>query len=299
MGVSHQALGLKGDRSSPLQPSCFIKVQVKYVSWIDYLVRTDVKREVDPTFITEVSFRYNESLGPKFKRTSIRFIIYMDNGASGSALRSSNGSQKRDYSAFRPAALAECQLCDIVDSAEKQLNLPLMNYTDASIPCKSILRVRVIGDDVHDPEDRAVGGTTVRLGKKIEGPIYKFPTTGGRGVVRATEVMGESAYFRLMPESLLKIYVEQDRGLIERAAAIGDAISEETWDEKVGPWFEHINLRLKMYIDHMTTLSQHPLYFRKSVDKKSKELEMTALNCHIQRMNVLELEGTGVAAMCG
>eukprot|EP00035_Acanthoeca_spectabilis_P039896 m.65711 g.65711 ORF g.65711 m.65711 type:complete len:1070 (-) comp9779_c0_seq1:860-4069(-) len=293
------AFGLKGDRSSPLQPSCYIKVQVKYVSWIDYLVRTDVKREVDPSFASEVIFQYNESLGPKFKRTHVRFIVYMDNGASGS-MRTASGSQKRDYSAFRPAALAECQLCDIVDSPNKSLNLALMSWANAAVPFKSTLQCRVVGDNLHDPAASSSGGTTVRLGKKIEGPIYKFPTkpgAGGTGVVRATEVMGESAYFRLIPESLLKVYVEEDRGLIERAAAIGDALSETAWDEHVGGWFEHINQRMKLYIDHMTTLSQHPLYFRKSVDKKSKELEMTALNCHIQRMNVLEPEGTGVLAM--
>lgn len=273
---------------------------MKYVSWIDYLVRTDVKREVDPSFASEVIFQYNESLGPKFKRTHVRFIVYMDNGASGS-MRTASGSQKRDYSAFRPAALAECQLCDIVDSPNKSLNLALMSWANAAVPFKSTLQCRVVGDNLHDPAASSSGGTTVRLGKKIEGPIYKFPTkpgAGGTGVVRATEVMGESAYFRLIPESLLKVYVEEDRGLIERAAAIGDALSETAWDEHVGGWFEHINQRMKLYIDHMTTLSQHPLYFRKSVDKKSKELEMTALNCHIQRMNVLEPEGTGVLAMC-
>ena len=66
---------------------------------------------------------------------------------------------------------------------------------------------------VHDPSRDAAGSTTVRLGKKIEGPIYKFPVAGGRrvsgvdSVVRATEVMGESAYFRVVPEELLNMYV--------------------------------------------------------------------------------------------
>jgi len=189
----------------------------------------------------------------------------------------------------------------VVDRPEKQISLPLRSYADAAVVMKSALRLRVIGDAVDDPEDTTTAGSVVRLGKKIEGPIYKFPSAadsvqGAGGTVRATEVMGESAYFREMPEKLLKIYVDEDRRLIERAASLGDAISVDKWDDKVGPWFEHINHRLKLYLDHLSTLSTHPLYYRKSVDKKSKELEMTALNCHIQRMKVLEMEGTGVAA---
>eukprot|EP00038_Savillea_parva_P030121 m.75658 g.75658 ORF g.75658 m.75658 type:complete len:1079 (-) comp9010_c0_seq1:104-3340(-) len=294
------AQGLKGDRNSPLQPSCYVKVQVKYVSWIDYLPKTDVKRETDPTFATEVTFRYNDSLGPKLKQTHVRFIVYMDNGASGSMVRSQSGStQKRDYSAFRPAALAECRLQDVCDSEDKHLTLPLLSYGNANVKLKSSITLRLVVDDVHDPAAAASGGTTVRLGKKIEGPIYKFATIAGapHPMVRATEVMGESAFFRIMPEALLKIFVEEDRRLIDQAASVGQALSETVWAERVLPWFEHINLRLKMYIDHMTTLSSHPLYFRKSVDKKSRELEMTGLNVHIQRMNVLEAEGTGIAAM--
>ena len=183
----------------------------RYVSWIDYLPCTDVKREVDPEFATEVTFRYNASLSARFKQTRLRLIVFMDNGASGN-IRTASGSTKRDYSQFRPRAVAECRISDVVDAEERKIDLALFSDADAGKELKCRVKLRVIDDSVHDPSRDASGTTTVRLGKKIEGPIYKFPVSGrrrssgvGEFVVRATEVMGESAYFRVMPEALLKM----------------------------------------------------------------------------------------------
>ena len=66
------------------------------MSWIDYLPCTDVKREVDPEFETEVSFRYNASLSARFKQTRLRLIVFMDNGASGS-IRTASGSTRTHH----------------------------------------------------------------------------------------------------------------------------------------------------------------------------------------------------------
>lgn len=71
----------------------------------------------------------------------------MDNGASGS-IRTSNGSTKRDFSQFRPRAVAECRIADVVDAAERKVELPLFSEEDAGVQLKSRVRLHVIDDSV-------------------------------------------------------------------------------------------------------------------------------------------------------
>lgn len=126
----------------------------------------------------------------------------------------------------------------------------------------------------------------ITTGRKVEGPIYKFPTVEG-GELRARELMGESAYFRVVPISLLDIFLMEDSDRVRDLETLVDILGPTKYQEIVEPVCAQIKARSELYVERKKKLYQHESpHFRPSVDKKKRELEFTAINCHIQRLIV-------------
>lgn len=121
--------------SGPMVHGYFKRTYVLFLAFHTHAVRPRALRS------------YNASLGARFKNTRLRLVVFMDNGASGS-IRTANGSTKRDFSQFRPRAVAECRIADVVDAAERKVELPLFSEEDAGVQLKSRVRLHVIDDSV-------------------------------------------------------------------------------------------------------------------------------------------------------
>lgn len=273
--------------------SAYIQVQVKYLTWFNYH-RTEVRRSMNPVFEEPAVFNFDYSLTTKMNKTQLRFIVYHDSGDNGSM---QDGDSSADVSGFTPFGVAECFIQDITQAQSDSgdhgcVQLPLLDSNDQTQKSAGVVKLEVKDlipvDQLQRSGTSARKGKVARLGAKIEGPIFRFSTTE-REEVRAREVMGESAYFQIVPSKLLEIYTKEDTEEIRELQGLDSVLSRSDWDTIVRPVFDYLLKRQALYHSHTAMLDSHQgSTFRASVDKKSKTMEMTAINCHIQRLEVLD-----------
>lgn len=273
--------------------STFIQVQVKYLTWFDYH-RTEVRRSTDPVFEQPAIFNFDYSLTTKMNDTRLRLIVYHDSGHQGTV---QDGGSAVDLAGFVPFGVAECRIRDIthartVSDDHGYLELRLIDSNDRTQTSAGIVKLEVKDLVPMLQQERAQDGAAhskvARLGAKIQGPVFRFETVSNNEV-RAREVMGESAYFQIVPSKLLEIYTKEDTAAIRELQALDAVLGREDWDDIVRPVFDHLLKRQALYHSHTAILDSHQgSTFRPSVEKKSDSLEMTPLNCHIQRLEVLD-----------
>jgi inositol polyphosphate-4-phosphatase len=271
----------------------YILVQVKYLTWFDFH-RTEVRRSTDPDFKESAVFNFDYSLTTRMNQTRLRVIVFHDSGKSATV---KDGDSSANLTGFHPFGVAECRIQDITHARAEGddhgcLELPLLDSNDRSQKSAGVIKLEVkdlVPMNLLERAQLAASRVKVaRLGAKIEGPVFRFGTTTASGEVRAREFMGESPYFQLVPSKLLEIYTKEDTATIRDLQSLDSVLGKEDWDSIVRPVFEHLLQRQALYHQHTAMLDSHQgSTFRASIDKKSKTLEMTPLNCHIQRLQVL------------
>eukprot|EP00041_Stephanoeca_diplocostata_P035377 m.1246541 g.1246541 ORF g.1246541 m.1246541 type:complete len:1114 (-) comp24687_c0_seq2:942-4283(-) len=282
--ISISAQGLIGPKD--VVPNTYVQLQAKYMTWFDFH-KTEIRRDLNPKYTSEAVFHFEYSLTERMRGTPLRFIVYMDDGMDGSTPKATG---RMNMSNFRPVASADCYMFEIVD-ADKKLKLDLMKMDNGAQKSGEFLLLNLkdlapMEQDTRNGAKDKRASQVVRLGRKVEGPIYKFPTVEG-GELRAREVMGESAYFRVVPISLLDIFLIEDTERVRDLESLVGVLGGAKYHDLVEPVCAQIHARKDLYVERKKALYEHESpHFRPSVDKKKRELEFTAINCHIQRFVV-------------
>eukprot|EP00040_Diaphanoeca_grandis_P027690 m.158306 g.158306 ORF g.158306 m.158306 type:complete len:1082 (+) comp31083_c0_seq1:68-3313(+) len=285
--------------------STYVQVQIKYLTWVNYH-RTEVRRSTNPVYSQPAVFNFDYSLADKVKSTQLRIIVYHDSGVNATK---KEAVEAPSLSEFAPFGVAECSIHDITDAQSDEngnscLEIKLMD-NERSSSFAGLLKLAVKDlvpmGETRSPRISNPKNTVVKLGKLVEGPIFRFGTVDDQGhmsgEVRAREYLGESAFFRIVPSRLLEIYTKEDTAAIRDLRDLAAVLGERHWDQLVRPSFEHLLQRQANYYKQASSLDGYlGCTFRPSVDKKKKEFEMTALNCHIQRFEVIDSENNTLGA---
>eukprot|EP00039_Didymoeca_costata_P010735 m.145190 g.145190 ORF g.145190 m.145190 type:complete len:1150 (-) comp14942_c0_seq1:1738-5187(-) len=130
----------------------------------------------------------------------------------------------------------------------------------------------------------------LKLGPKITFKFGRLETeVKSSSALSAFEHLGESLFFLSIPYQLLRIFVSEDKMLVQELEKIEDLSRRITVSR--GTLQSRLLMRVNRYLEHVAFIDRmSDVSFKKSVDKKVKELEMFALNLHVHRLEVQEVE---------
>lgn len=131
--------------------------------------------------------------------------------------------------------------------------------------------------------------TVETMSKLVAGDVsrfsYRFPTTGD-AKLKVTELMFESLFLLTVPLQLMALFIAEDKNMVRSLHELGTLLGPA---ETVRQELHRLALeRIHTYLDRTAYIDSYrgPPFFKPSVMKKNKEMDMLATNCHIQRLKV-------------
>ncbi|XP_014221741.1 type I inositol 3,4-bisphosphate 4-phosphatase isoform X1 [Trichogramma pretiosum] len=281
-------------------PNPVLEVDIRTVQsgsmWIKYARSEVVERSSNPSFLTTVSFRSSDGIGPE---TRIRITAH--------------DVRERVSQTATPIGSAVIAFSAVQDTP--RLRIPLKSAKSTTVGFLTInvwnLEVEDKGNSTESTPSRNVPTSTSnpvychrrsqslppRLGTKIKLPhqgqlkllfanpfiqTYRFHSGLG-GDICVHETMTESKLCFLFPQQLLGIWIQEEKELLQEVAGMGEL--REPWHSKQVELLDrHLHL-LHLYSQAKENLAAFKgSYFKQSSRKNDRSLEFAPLNLHLQRM---------------
>ncbi|KAJ8668424.1 hypothetical protein QAD02_010087 [Eretmocerus hayati] len=281
----------------PPNPVLEIDVQTRLTetSWVRYARTEVVERSSNPGFLTTVSFRASDGIGPECR---LKITAY-DVREKVSQTATPIGSAVMNFSAVQDTP---------------RLRIPLKSAKATTVGFLTInvwnLEAEDKGSSTESTPSRNVPSTSnqiychrrshslpPRLGTKIKLPhqgqlkllfanphiqTYRFHSGLG-GDICVHETMAESRLCFQFPQQLLGLWIQEEKELLQEVAGMGEL--REPWHSKQVELLDrHLHL-LHLYSQAKENLAAFKgSHFKQSSRKNDRSLEFAPINLHLQRM---------------